>query len=120
MRADVEKRMERILRQLGIGLKVELRPPSEGLPKAELKLEEGRIVIRAANEAEAWSSLIHEVVELRLRPILSLYREVVNALIGFVEAEAYRRKEQAIEQISRDLPKLIEEAKKPPRSDEES
>jgi len=53
--------------------------------------------------AEAWASLVHEVVEWRLRPVLQVYREAVNSLIGLLEQVAHSRKEEAIGHIMKDL-----------------
>ena len=65
--------------------------------------EKHTIEIYDVHMDEAWATFLHEVLELKLRPVIQPYREMCNALIGTIEKLTYARKEHFIN----DLPKLL-------------
>ena len=73
--------------------------PDSSSARARVFLEKQTIEIYDSDEEAAWSTLIHEVVELRLRPVIRPYKEMCNALIGTIEKLTYARKEQFIDDI---------------------
>jgi len=74
--------------------------PSRGkiIPEAKVIL-----VYDEAPEA-ATETLLHEVLEIKLRPMLKPYRTLVNALIQWADEQVYREKEEAIKDL---LPFII-------------
>jgi len=100
---DLESRMNMLLERLGVCLRCVYAPDPDAQKHAIIDPKEGLIVIHSENEDEAWGSLIHEIVEWRLRPVLKVYRELVNNSISIVEKLAYDRKEEAIDRLVRDF-----------------
>ena len=103
----LEDRMNRLVSQLGLGYRVGWIPDEEASARAAVK--DGLIIIHDIDEAEAWSSLVHEILELKLRPLLSYYRGLVNALISFIDKRAYIEKEKLLECLPTDFMLIMEQ-----------
>jgi len=99
-----EERAMNALIQLGLGhWQVYWLPDSSNPIRGRAIPENSLIEIYDPDEEAAWDTLLHEVVELKLRLVTQPYREMCNALIGTIEKLTYTRKEQFIS----DLPKLL-------------
>ena len=57
------------------------------------------ILISDEEASEALETLLHEALEIKMRPLLGVYRETVNHLIAIIEEIAYRQKEQLIDEL---------------------
>jgi len=51
------------------------------------------------DEKGAWDTFLHEVFELKLKRVTSLYRGLVNVLIDYVEKHVYQEKEAFLESL---------------------
>ena len=58
------------------------------------------IEIYDLDEDGAWDTLIHEIVEIKLRSALRPYRLLVNALIGVIQEIADGEKDRFIESLN--------------------
>jgi len=115
----LESDMQEFVRKLGLNLQVVHVPEPNNPRHAEIK--GNTILIHGSSKAECWNSLIHEVVEYRLKPLLRIYREAINSLISLLEQVAYSQKEQAVENIMKDFEqwKELEQASAPTSQGEE-
>jgi len=91
--------MNRALSRLGLEYRVVWGPDPEAKRRGETIPEQSLIVIHDVDPSQAWDTLIHEVVELKLRRVIAPYRGLVNKLIEFIEGETYREKERFIEEL---------------------
>jgi len=64
----------------------------------------------------SWATLIHEVLELKIRPLLSFYRSLVNTLIEFIEKHVYQEKEKFLESLPEVVTVLLDEMEKVTKS----
>jgi hypothetical protein len=111
---EVESKMNILLERLGLGYSVKWIP-NENMKHGKILQNEKIIVIFDKSEDEAWNTIIHEILELKLQPLLSYYRDLVNILISFIEDHIYREKERFLEVLPSDVltvMKFIEEAKR--------
>ena len=97
----LEELMNEFVEKLNLPLEVTYVPDSKSSKHAEIK--ERVILVYDTDEETAWTSLLHELIEYRLRTVTSTYRRLTNKLIEFAEAEVYAKKELTIEQIIRDF-----------------
>jgi len=115
-RAEVERRMQRVLDGLGIPLKVRWnsnpKTPESGL----IDTETGTIFIYDQDEEEAWKTLTHEILEYKFRTVFSAYRQLVNHLIEVIERLLYEKKEALLDFI----PQIIKRIEKERHVAEES
>ena len=58
------------------------------------------IEIYDLDEDDAWDTLIHEIVEIKLRSALRPYRLLVNSLIGVIQEIADGEKDRFIESLN--------------------
>lgn len=98
---EEEKKMRDFVKRLGIPLDVEHVPNPHSPRHAEIK--DGIVLIYDTSEPECWNSLLHEIIEWRLRPVLKLYRDAINSLISLLEQCAYTEKEKALAEILNDF-----------------
>jgi len=104
---DLESRMNQILGKLGLPLRAVWCPDPDNTQHA--RIVEDLILVFDEEPSQAFSSFLHEIVEFRMRPVLSFYRGLVNSLIGIVEKVAYERKEEALSLLIHDFKVLSEE-----------
>jgi predicted RNA polymerase sigma factor len=98
-----ENELNAVLEKLRIPLKAVWVPSDSSKEHARIDLENSIIMIFDKDQTEAINSLIHEVLEYRIRKVTSPYRHLVNALIESVEAEVYSQKEKALDEILNDF-----------------
>ena len=95
-------RMQRCLDRWGIPLKVVWTPKPDSAKHGEIL--SGCLLIYDEEEADAWETFTHELVEYKLKEVTQVYRTLVNQLIEGYEKLAYQQKERFIEA----LPKVME------------
>ena len=98
-----EKELNTVLEKLGIPLRAVWLPDDSKKEHARIDVEEGLIMIFDKDETEAIDSLLHEVLEYRIRKVTSPYRLLINKLIELVEANVYSQKEKALNEILNDF-----------------
>lgn len=111
---SAEVRMNQLTQFLGLDYRVEWTPDPEAAHDAMTFPEKKLIQIYATTESEARDALIHEVLELRLNPTISLHVGIENTLLTLLQQVAHAKKEEAINQVVKDM-RLInqfEEAEK--------
>ena len=104
-----ERRMNMALKRLGIPLTAMWRPDPQAKNRAVIT--QGRIKISDQTEEDAWGSLIHEILEYRLQPLLSLHRNLINVLIQYIENYIYQEKERLLENLPTQIQTLLQEVK---------
>ncbi|MBA7631762.1 hypothetical protein ES703_39297 [subsurface metagenome] len=67
------------------------------------------IVICSTDEGEAMDVLVHEILELKLRPVLGAHMAVINQLNSVIQDFLYEEKERMIEDMIPFLLQSIEE-----------
>ena len=107
-RTIVIAQMQDCLNRLGVPLEVAWLPNPEKDKLGEIVLSAKTLFIYATSEGEAWQTLIHEILEFRLKGVLGHYRNVINGLIEIIEKSCYQQKEEFLEFI----PRVFEEVKK--------
>jgi hypothetical protein len=101
----IRARMQRCLDRLGIPLEVVWVPKPDADKHGEILSRS--LLIYDVEEADAWETFTHELVEYKLKEVTQVYRTLVNQLIDGYEKLAYQQKERFIDF----LPKLIEALK---------
>ncbi|MCK4582205.1 hypothetical protein KAU18_02735 [Candidatus Bathyarchaeota archaeon] len=81
------------------GWKVVLIPDEKQTIGGQVLAEEKTILVFEKDHVKARDALIHEVVEIKLQPLIAEYQEAVNSLIKLVERLTYREKERAINDL---------------------
>ena len=112
---SAEFRMNQLAQSLGLDYRVEWIPDPEAAHDAMTFPSEKLIRVYATTESEARDALIHEILELRLNPTISLHIGIENTLLTLLQQVAHAKKEEAINRVVKDM-RLIsqfEEAEKP-------
>lgn len=106
---SVERRMNRVLERLGLPFKVVWTPDPTHNSHGNIDLAQRVIHIYNETEQGAWCTLLHEVLELRLRKITSLYQGLVNALIEYIERHVFYPEKES---FLNSLPSIIKTVEK--------
>ena len=102
---DIEEKLNGTIKLLGLSGWTVIWEPSPTQSSRGRILPETKTILIHDNEPEAaMETLIHEILEIKLRPILRPYRTLVNSLIDWADKQTYEAKERAIEDL---LPFLI-------------
>lgn len=98
---SLETRMREFVKRLNLPLEVAYLPDQNNSRRAEIK--DGTILIYDPEPDQAWQSLFHEILEYRLRGLISPHREIINKLIEAIEQITYKEKERILDQVMRDF-----------------
>ena len=113
---STEERMNQVCSRLGLPFKAVWTPDSSVKDHGKIDLKNQVILIFDLNEKDAWITLIHEILELKIRPLLQFYRSLVNTLIEFIERHVYWEKEKFLESMPETMTALIKEMEKVTKS----
>jgi len=110
---DPESRMNEFIKMLGLTNWEVVWQPDEAEQKLGRIIPENRIIlVHALDTKAAMRTVLHEVLELKLRPAFNVQMSLSNALIEWANTQAYKMKERSIEDILDLLVDLVD------RSDE--
>lgn len=113
---SIEQRMSEVCSKLGLPFKIVWTPDASRSDHGKIDLKNQVILIFDLNEKDAWITLIHEILELKIRPLLQFYRSLVNTLIEFIERHVYQEKEKFLESMPETMMALIKEMEKVTKS----
>ena len=109
----IEARMNDFIKSLGLKNWQVILQPDETQKKLGRIIPETRTILIHNLKAKAtMRTLLHEIIELKLRPASNVERSLSNALIEWANTQVYKAKERAIEDILDLLVDLVD------RSDE--
>lgn len=101
---SLEQRMNQFLGKVGLeGWSCAWTPDASKKVHGEILPRDRIILVYSSTEMDAWLTLLHEVLEFKLRRVITPYRLLVNSLIEVLEKTAYLEKERFLE----DLPGLL-------------
>ena len=108
----VETEMNRALPRFGLdGWKAVLIPDEKQKVGGQVLAEEKTILVFEKDPEKARDALLHEVLEIKIQPLIAEYQETINALIKLVERLSYREKERVIKNIVPYLRYVFEDKK---------
>ena len=110
-REKTEAKMQKVLDKMNLPFKVVWSPDPDNKEHGIVILEDSSICLFDVREEDAWTTFTHEILELKLKEILKVYRMVINGLIEVIEKTCYSKKESFIESVPQ-IFKLIEEEKR--------
>ncbi len=89
MDEELRKRYEEffndVVRRIGLNVRVVYTPDSDSDLHGEYLPNQNLIRIYDSDPDDAYRTLIHEIVEARITPLINKYRVLVNKLIEFYE-----------------------------------
>lgn len=97
---DQESRMNELVKSLGLKNWTVVWKPDGTQQKLGRIIPEKRIILVHDLDAKAaMRTVLHEVLELKLRPAFNVQMSLSNALIEWANAQAYKMKERSIEDL---------------------
>ncbi len=109
-RLFMEDKMNAALEIVGLKDWYALWEPDLDLPnKGKCYPDEKSIIICSSDEEEAMELLIHEIYEIKLRPVLGAHMAVINQQNSVIQDLLYNEKERMIEDMTPYLLQYIEE-----------
>jgi hypothetical protein len=107
---DIEEKLNGTIKLLGLSGWTVIWEPSPTQSSRGRILPETKTILIHNNEPEAaMETLLHEIIEIKLRPMLQPYRTLINSLIEWADSQVYREKERVIEDLLPFLIKSIED-----------
>lgn len=109
-RLFIEGKMNEALKIMNLEDWYALWEPDIDLPqKGKCYPDDKSIVICSGDEGEAMEVLFHEILELKLKPVLGAHMTVINQLNSIIQEFLYNKKERMIEDMIPYLMQLFEE-----------
>lgn len=108
--AKLEVKMQRILDQLNIPLKVAWTPNPDHNKHGIIEQNSRTIFLFDEKPEDAWQTFTHEALEWRFKRVSQAYRTIINSLIETLENIVYTRKEEFLEFMPQ-LFRMVEEEK---------
>lgn len=106
-----ELSMNEFVKSLGLPNWSVVWEPDETQQKLGRIIPENRIILVHNPDAKAaMRTVLHEVIELKLRNAFNVERSLSNALIEWANNQVYRAKEQSIEEILDIIFSLVEKS----------
>lgn len=93
------------------GWRVVLIPDEKQTLGGQVLSKERTILVFEKDPEKARDALLHEVVEIKIQPLIAEYQEAINSLIKLVENLTYREKERVIKDIVPYLRYVFEDKK---------
>ncbi len=106
---ELETKFNGILEGLGLRGWTVIWKPDKTQPKGRIQPETKIILIHDEKSEDALETLLHEFIEIKLRPTQKPLRSLVNVLIEWVDLQVYEAKEKAIEEFLPFLLKFIDD-----------
>jgi len=100
---EIEKKFNEIVRRLGIPVKVVYNPDPYNEDHGKYIPGENIIIIHDADPEKAYETLIHEILEYRLYPLIKKYKILINKLIEFYDSTLNIEKELTFEKLVKDI-----------------
>jgi len=97
---DLESNMNRALIHLGLeGWEAVWHPDPSQKVNGQVLSEQKTIIVFSEDPKKAMDVLLHEIIEVKIQPLIAEYQEMINGLIKVIERLTYREKERAINDI---------------------
>lgn len=95
-----EAKMNAFIKALDLANWMVVWEPDEEMEELGRVIPDSRIIIvHDMIPKAAMRTVLHEVIELKMRPAFQVQRDLVNALIRLMDAQTYKMKERSIEDI---------------------
>jgi hypothetical protein len=92
--------MRKTLSKLGLNeWRVAWKPGCSSTKRGELLPESKLILVYDREPEKASETLLHEILELKIRGVTQPYRSLVNVLLEWADKVAYAEKEKAIDSL---------------------
>lgn len=107
---DLQDCMNQILIRLGLrGWTVHWDPDLTQTIRRQVFPDARIILIHDDEPSEALKTLLQEILEVKIRPLLGVYRETINQLIALLEKMAYKEKERLLDELAPYLRQAVRE-----------
>lgn len=98
---ELEERMNRTLDSVGLRGWTAIWDPDHSKERRGESFPRSRtILIHDEEPDEAMETLLHEVLEVKMRPMLHPLFETVNGLIEVIQKLVYQQKEQVLDEVT--------------------
>ena len=95
-----EAKMNELVRGFGLDDWEVVWDPDDNQEELGRLIPESRVIlVHDLDPKAAMRTVLHEVIELKLRPAFSVQMSLSNALIDWANAQAYKMKERSIEDL---------------------
>ena len=106
---SLENELKDVLPHFGLeGWKVIWAPDEKQTLGGQVLAEEKTILVFEKDPEKARDALLHEIVEIKLQPLIAEHQEIENSLIKVIERLTYSEKERVIKDLVRYLRYVFE------------
>ncbi len=96
---NLEEEFNRLVKKFGLDYRVIIINDKNVKDRGWVNTNNKVIYINSDDYQEAYRILLHEILEIKLNPLLNKYVRLVNVLIEYIQGELYREKERFLEDV---------------------
>lgn len=97
---DLEAELNRLVKKFGLDYMVVIAPKTKSRKRGKVDPHEKIIYVYTDDPDLAYQVLLHEILEIKLRPLLNKYIDLINLLMKYIEDQLYIEKETVIDEIT--------------------
>ena len=98
-RIDLESELNNLVKKFGLDYMIVVAPRSKSRKLGKVDENNKIIYIYTDDSDLAYKILLHEILEIKLRPLINKYIDLINLLMKYIEDNLYLEKERAIDEI---------------------
>ena len=95
----IEDRLNDLVARFGLKYRVVVSFPGPGNKLGEVDEKNKIIYVYSVDEDEAYKILLHEIIEIHLKPVINKYTRLINKLLEYIQEELYIEKEKFINKM---------------------
>ena len=104
----VEENFNQLVRRMRIPVKIIYTPDPYNKDHGQYIPADNIIIIYDSDPEKAYETLIHEILEYRLYPLIKKYKILINKLISFYDEALENEKDMIFESLIKDFEVLME------------
>ena len=97
-RVDLEEELNQLVKKFGLDYQVIIVNKDDGR-RGWVDTKNKVIYVNSSDPDEIYKIFLHEILEIKLNPLLNKYVRLVNVLIEYIQDELYREKERFLEDV---------------------
>jgi len=97
---DLEVELNDLVRRFGLDYMVVIAPRSKSEKLGRVDPRNKIIYIYTDDPKLAYKILLHEILEIMLKPLLNKYIRLINVLIDYIQNELYIEKERILDEFT--------------------
>ena len=96
---NLEEEFNRLVKKFGLDYRVIIIENKKDGRNGRVDTQNKIIYVNSKDPEEAYRILLHELIEIKIRPLINKYVRLINVLLDYIQNELYVEKERVIDSL---------------------